>query len=252
MKTSPTLHVVENAVDLVSKAADFVVSRARESIERRGRFVIALAGGSTPKPVYEQLAEPEQASAIDWEKTHVFFGDERCVPPADEQSNFRMARGALFERVSLPEGNIHRMRGEIDAEAAALAYEQEIKRLFRCERPRLDLVLLGVGVDGHTASLFPGTAAVRERERLVVGQYVDKLRSWRVTLTPVLLDAAREVLVLSEGSGKAAVVQEVLEGFYQPDVLPLQRVQPVAGHVHWMLDRAAAAGVRVLSSGSGL
>lgn len=252
MNTPPTLHVVENAADLVSKAADFVVSRARESVEQRGRFVIALSGGNTPKPIYEQLAEPELAKAVDWEKTHVFFGDERCVPPADEQSNFRMAREALLERVSLPEGNIHRVRGEIDAEAAALVYEQEIKQLFRCERPRFDLVLLGVGIDGHTASLFPGTAAVRERERLVVGQYVDKLGSWRVTLTPVLLDAAREVLILAEGSDKAAVVQEVFQGSYQPDVLPLQRVQPVAGRVHWMLDKVAAAGVRVLSSRSGL
>lgn len=252
MNTPPTLHVVENATDLVSKAADFVVSQARDAIAQRGRFVIALAGGGTPKPVYERLAQPEVARKIDWEKTHVFFGDERCVPPADEQSNFRMAREALLERVPLPEANIHRMLGEIEAGAAALAYEQQLKQLFRCERPSLDLVLLGIGGDGHTASLFPGTAAVRERERLVVGQYVDKLGSWRVTFTPVLLDAARDVLFLAEGSGKASVIREILEGGYQPDVLPSQRVQPEAGRVHWLLDRAAAAGLSpaALATGS--
>lgn len=247
MNTLPILHVVENAADLVSNAAKFVVSQARDAVAKRGRFVIALAGGGTPKPVYERLAQPEIAREIDWEKTHVFFGDERCVPPTDEQSNFRMAREALLERVPLPESNIHRMLGEIDAEAAALAYEQELKRLYRCERPTIDLVLLGIGADGHTASLFPGTAAVRERERLVAGQYVDKLGAWRVTMTPVLLDAAREILFLVEGTGKAAVLHEILEGAYRPDVLPSQRVQPVAGRVHWLLDQAAAAGL----SGSG-
>ena len=244
MNTPPILHVVENAADLAKKAADFVVSRAREAIDQRGRFAVALAGGGTPKPVYEHLAMPEWAGCIEWEKTHVFFGDERCVPPADEQSNFRMAREALLERVPLPEANIHRMLGEIAPESAALAYEQELKGLFRCEQPALDLVLLGIGADGHTASLFPGTAAVRERERLVVGQYVDKLATWRVTFTPVLLDAAREVLFLAEGSGKAAVVHEILEGAYRPDVLTSQRVQPAAGRLHWLLDRSAAAGLR--------
>ena len=154
-----------------------------------------------------------------------------------------MARETLLERVPLPEANIHRTLGEIDPAAAALACEQDLKGLFRCERPAIDLVLLGIGGDGHTASLFPGTAAVREQVRLVVAQYVDKLASWRVTFTPVLLDAAREVLFLAEGAGKATVISEILEGTYQPDVLPSQRVQPAAGQVHWMLDRAAAAGL---------
>lgn len=243
MTASPTLHVVDSPADLARNAAEFVVSRAQAAIETRGRFVVALAGGGTPRPVYEHLATPEFAAGIDWERTHVFFGDERCVPPADEQSNFRMAREALLERVPLPEANIHRTLGEIDPAAAALACEQDLKGLFRCERPAIDLVLLGIGGDGHTASLFPGTAAVREQVRLVVAQYVDKLASWRVTFTPVLLDAAREVLFLAEGAGKATVISEILEGTYQPDVLPSQRVQPAAGQVHWMLDRAAAAGL---------
>jgi 6-phosphogluconolactonase len=244
MNRTPTLHVVESAAEIASFAADFVVKRAQAAVAERGRFVVALAGGGTPKPVYEQLASPERAGAVDWDRVHVFFGDERCVPPADEQSNFRMAREALLERVPLPESNIHRILGEVDPEIAAVTCEQQLKRLFRCERPSIHLVLLGIGGDGHTASLFPGTAAVRERERLVVAQYVDKMRSWRVTFTPVLLDAAREVLFLAEGSGKADVIREILLGAYQPDVLPSQRVQPHAGHVHWCLDRAAATGVR--------
>jgi 6-phosphogluconolactonase len=244
MMYAPTLHVVENPAELASFAADFVVERARTAVAERGRFVVALAGGGTPKPVYEQLAHAERVAAIDWERVHVFFGDERCVPPADEQSNFRMAREALLEHVPLPEVNIHRMLGEVDPEVAAVTCEQQLKQLFRCERPAIDLVLLGIGGDGHTASLFPGTAAVRERERLVVAQYVDKLASWRVTFTPVLLDAAHEVLFLAEGAGKASVIREILEGTYRPDVLPSQRVQPRAGRVHWLLDRAAAGGLR--------
>lgn len=244
MNTSPTVHVVDSAADFAKNAADFIVSRAKAVIEKRGRFVIALAGGGTPKPVYEQLARPEVSAGIDWDKTHVFFGDERCVSPADEQSNFRMAREALLERVPLPEAHVHRMLGEVEPELAALAYEQELKRLFRCERPAIDLVLLGIGGDGHTASLFPGTAAVREQDRLVVAQYVDKMASWRVTFTPALLDQAGEVLFLVEGAGKAEVLQRILEGPYQPDVLPSQRVQLPGGRVHWMADQAAAAGLQ--------
>jgi 6-phosphogluconolactonase len=237
----PTLHVVEKPADFAQQAADFVVGQARAAIETRGRFVIALAGGSTPKPVYEHLAAPERAAQIDWGRTHVFFGDERCVLPTDEQSNFGMARDVLLERVPLPQANVHRMLGEADPDAAALAYEHELKNLFRAERPAIDLVLLGVGGDGHTASLFPGTAAIRERQRLVVGQYVDKLGVWRVTFTPPLLDQARAVMFLVQGRSKAAVVREILEGDYRPDVLPSQRVQPVGGNVHWFLDGPAAS-----------
>jgi 6-phosphogluconolactonase len=237
----PTLHVVEKPADFAQKAADFIVEQARAAIETRGCFVIALAGGSTPKPVYEQLAAPERAAKVNWGGVHLFFGDERCVPPTDEQSNFGMARDVLLERVPLPQANVHRMLGEANPDAAALAYEHELKNLLRTERPAIDLVLLGVGGDGHTASLFPGTAALREQQRLVVGQYVDKLGVWRVTFTPPLLDQARAVMFLVQGGSKAAVVREILEGDYRPDVLPSQRVQPVAGNVHWFLDAPAAS-----------
>lgn len=244
MASRPLLSVYDDQVAFREAAVDIVVDAARRSVAERGRFVIALAGGGTPRPIYQRLSAPEHANRIDWGRTHVVFGDERCVPPADEQSNFCMAREALLGRVPLPEANIHRMRGEADPAVAALEYEQALRRLFHQEQPpAVDLVLLGIGSDGHTASLFPGTAAVRERERLAVAQYVDKLASWRLTLTPILFDAAREVLFLVEGAGKADVLRAILEGPYQPDVLPAQRVQPAAGQVRWLLDRAAAAGL---------
>jgi len=149
-----------------------------------------------------------------------------------------------LEPLPLPEANIHRIRGEADPAVAAAEYEQILRETLRSERPRLDLVLLGIGDDGHTASLFPGTAAVREATRLVAAQYVDKLAAWRVSLAPPLLDAAAEVAFLVEGGGKAEVLAAILEGPYQPDVLPAQRIQPTAGRVRWLVDAAAAARLR--------
>lgn len=204
-------------------------------------FTIALAGGSTPKPVYERLASADSAGSIDWSRVHVFFSDERCVPPDDTQSNYRMAREAVLSRVPIPERNIHRIRGEEPPELAAAEAERSLRALFAdAVVPSLDLVLLGLGDDGHTASLFPGTAALRETSRLVVPQYVDKLRCWRVTFTPPLLNAARKVAFIVEGAGKAATLHAVTEGPFQPDVLPSQLVQP-AGGVDWLVDVAAAS-----------
>ena len=222
-------------------AAALVVDRAAEAIAARGVFTIALAGGSTPKPVYERLASADRAASIDWSRVHVFFGDERCVPPDDPQSNYRMAREAVLSRVPIPNHNIHRIRGEDPPDAAAQAAERSLRGLCPdAAVPSLDIVLLGLGDDGHTASLFPGTAALRETSRLVVPQYVDKLRCWRVTFTAALINAARHVAFLVEGAGKATTLQAVTEGPFQPDVLPSQLVQP-AGGVDWLVDVAAAS-----------
>ena len=168
----------------VDGAAAFIAGLAAESIAARGRFTIALSGGSTPRPIYARLAAADHAARIDWGKVHVFFSDERCVPPDDAASNYRMAREALLDHVPLPPANVHRMRGEEDPALAALAYEQDLQGLFRTSAaPAFDLICLGMGDDGHTASLFPGTAALRERERWVVAQYVAVARAWRVTFT---------------------------------------------------------------------
>jgi len=223
----------------VDGAAAFIAGLAAESIAERGRFTIALAGGGTPRPIYARLAA---ADHIDWGKVHVFFSDERCVPPDDAASNYRMAREALLDHVPLPSANVHRMRGGEDPALAALAYEQDLQRLFRTSSaPAFDLICLGMGDDGHTASLFPGTAALREQERWVVAQYVAVALAWRVTFTPALINAARHVLFLVEGAGKSETLRRVLAGPYQPDVLPSQLIQPISGQVHWLADAAAAA-----------
>ena len=167
------------------------------------------------------------------------------MPPDDAASNYRMAREALLDHVPLPPDNIHRMRGEEDPALAALAYEQDLQRLFRTSAaPAFDLICLGMGDDGHTASLFPGTAALREHERWVVAQYVAVARAWRVTFTATLINAARHVLFLVEGAGKSETLRRVLEGAYQPDVLPAQLIQPISGQTHWLVDAAAATRIQ--------
>ena len=229
----------------VDGAADFIAGLAVASVAARGCFTIALSGGSTPRPVYARLAAVDHADRIDWRQVHLFFSDERCVPPDDAASNYRMAREALLDHVPLPPDNVHRMRGEEDPALAALAYEQDLQRSFRTSAvPAFDLICLGMGDDGHTASLFPGTAALRERERWVVAQYVAVARAWRVTLTVPLINAARHVWFLVEGAGKSETLWHVLEGPYQPDMLPAQLIQPVSGQVHWFVDAAAAAKIQ--------
>ena len=230
---------------LVDGAAAFIAGLAAESIAARGRFTIALSGGSTPRPVFARLVAADCAERIDWRQVHVFFSDERCVPPDDAASNYRMAREALLDHVPLPSANIHRMRGEEDPALAALAYEQDLQSLFRTSVvPAFDLICLGMGDDGHTASLFPGTAALRERERWVVAQYVAVTQAWRVTFTATLINAARHVAFLVEGAGKSETLRRVLEGAYQPDVLPAQLIQPISGVAHWLVDAAAAASIQ--------
>ena len=221
---------------LVTGAADYVAAQASEAIAKRGAFSIALSGGNTPKPIYERLA----GKPLDWRRVHVFFGDERCVPPEDTRSNYHMAKATLFDRVAIPPGNIHRMRGEDEPNAAAAAYAAELKAGLG-EDGRFDLVLLGLGGDGHTASLFPGLAAVSETERTVLACYVESVGMWRLTLTPPTLNAARRVAFLVSGADKADMIHRVLKGPRQPVVLPSQIVQPADRPALWLIDEAAAA-----------
>jgi 6-phosphogluconolactonase len=229
----------------VDGAAAFIAGLATESIAVRGRFTLALAGGGTPRPVYARLAAADHAAHIDWGKVYVFFSDERCVSPDDAASNYRMAREALLDHVPLPPANIHRMRGEADPALAALAYEQDLHRLFRTsELPAFDLICLGMGDDGHTASLFPGTAALREHDRWMVAHYVEAMLAWRLTFTAALINAARCVVFLVEGAGKSETLWRVLAGPYQPNVLPAQLIQLLNGQTHWLVDAAAAARIQ--------
>jgi len=227
--------------NFVDGAADFIVDRAEQAIGERGRFTIALSGGSTPRPIYARLASADYRERIDWARVHVFFGDECCVPPEDSGSNYLMARESLLDHVPLPPAQVHRIQGEIDPAQAALSYEQELQSVFRTASfPAFDLICLGLGDNGHTASLFPGTAALREQTRWVVPQYVEIMATWRVTLTAPLINTARQIAFLVEGAGKAEILGRVLNGPYQPDVLPAQLIQPMSGQVHWLVDAAAA------------
>jgi 6-phosphogluconolactonase len=223
------------------------VLAAQRAIGERGRFSVALAGGSTPRPVYELLAQAPFRAQIDWSRTHVWWGDERCVPPDDPESNYRLAREALLDKVPLPPQNIHRMRGEIEPTTAAAEYAQELARYLGAgdetgaHTAGLDLVLLGMGDNGHTASLFPGQPAVHEQSRSVVAEYIVEVGMWRITLTPIAINAARHVVFLVSGAGKAGRLYEVLQGPYDPDRSPAQVIKPADGELVWLVDRAAAA-----------
>jgi 6-phosphogluconolactonase len=226
---------------LADAAARHIAESAQAAIDARGRFSIALSGGSTPRDLHARLASPPLVDQIDWSRVHVFFGDERCVPPDDEGSNFRMADETLLSKVPIPKQHIHRMRGELPPAEAAEDYARQLREFFGNEPPRLDLILLGMGDNGHTASLFPGLTAVHEQHRWVVAEYVEEVGMWRITLTPVVLNLAREVLFLVAGAAKAHMLRQVLEGPHQPDERPAQIVRPVPGDVIWLVDAAAAA-----------
>jgi len=227
--------ICQDSTSLARAAAERFVTLAQGAIAARGRFDVALAGGGTPRTTYKLLATPELAGQVDWSRVHVFWGDERSVPPTHPDSNARMACEALLEPVGIPETNIHRIRGEWSPEVAAQDYEREVRDILG-KQPRFDLILLGVGADGHTASLFPGSAALQERERLVMAAYVEALRSWRVTITLRLINAARHVLILVSGASKAEALARIRSGH----PLPAALVSPVDGELTWLVDQAAA------------
>ena len=245
------VEVYPDARQLAHAVADHFVLLSSEAIASHGRFAVVLAGGSTPKAAYALLATEEYATRVDWSRVYIFWGDERCVPPDHVDSNYRMAREVLLDHVPIPESNVHRMRGELEPGQAAGEYEAALRTFFfprsgdrKAEGetlvPSFDLILLGMGDDGHTASLFPGTAAIHEQTRWVVAHRVEKLDTWRITLTPVIINAAANVTFAVSGAGKAERLRQVLNGPRQPDVLPAQIVNPDGGRVLWLVDQAAA------------
>ena len=232
------LLVYETPEGLAEAAARDFAARAREAIDALGRFAVALAGGSTPKATYEVLAR-DYTDELDWSKVHVFFGDERPVPPDDEDSNYRTARETLLSRIRV--GSVHRMRCELSSEEAAAAYEEELREFFGPdEPPRFDLILLGLGADGHTASLFPETSALDVTDRWVVVNPVLKLGTTRLTLTIPVINAAKAVTFLVAGSDKAGALKEILEGDADPREYPAMFIRPENGDLTWMVDRTAA------------
>lgn len=235
------------ADDLSKRAAAIFVEAARNAINARGVFSVALSGGSTPRKLYELLSDANQpfCAQIAWQKAHFFFGDERHVLPGDKDSNFKMANEALFARVAeLPEENVHRVLTETDAADAANLYEDELRRFFQSETvefPRFDLILLGLGADGHTASLFPNTAALDENARFFVENFVEKFGAYRLTLTFPVINNARRVLFLASGAEKARVLREILQPETREIKFPAQRVNLVDGDLLWLIDEAAAS-----------
>lgn len=232
--------------ELSAAAAEEVVHAAEEAVAARGRFTIALSGGSTPRNLFTLLATNAR-STLPWDRMFFFWGDERHVPPTDVESNYRMADETMLSKIPVAAGNIFRVAAENpDAAAAAGAYEQTLRKFFALESgqvPRFDLILLGMGPDGHTASLFPGTAALQEKTRLVVANWVDKLKTSRITLTLPVLNAARCVAFLVSGTDKADALKAVLEGDAPGEQYPSKLVKPNDGKLIWLVDRAAASGL---------
>ena len=246
MPSTRSIEVLASAPDLFHAAAEEFVRAARTAIGAQGRFAVALSGGSTPKALYSLLAT-NYADFV-WNRVFLFFGDERHVPPTDADSNYRMVNESLLTKIQIPTENVFRVPAENpDAAAAASEYEAQLRRFFELrsgdrpgEFPRFDLILLGLGPDGHTASLFPDSPALDEQSRLVVANWVAKFNAHRITFTFPVLNRAAEIIFLASGADKADMVRQVLEGKNTPP-LPSQRVQPSDGKLLWMLDEAAAA-----------
>jgi 6-phosphogluconolactonase len=237
-------------IDTISQhAAAYIMHIARESIVTRGRFTIALSGGNTPRKLYGLLASEPYNSQIDWQLVDIFWSDERCVPPDDPESNYFMAHEVLLSRISIPVDQVHRMPADqLNRDAASLTYTREMQRVFSTNGiPDFDLLQLGMGPEGHTASLFPHQPSLYERERLVMPVTVPKPPPDRLTFTPPILNAARHVLFLATGADKADALRAVIEGPDNPDEYPAQIVRPPNGEVTWMVDSAIAQKIHVNS-----
>jgi 6-phosphogluconolactonase len=241
-----TAQLFNHCSEIASYASKEVARIAAEAVSARGTFSIALAGGSTPKMLYALLAEhPSLHNSLPWDKMQVFFGDERHVGPGHADSNFQMAFDAMLSKVPLRPQQVHRIKGEYpDTTQAAAEYEEEIRRQFNLragEFPRFDLILLGMGSEGHTLSLFPGTKALHETQRIVTRNWVGKLYTERVTLTAPAANAAANVMFMVTGSDKACALKAVLEGPHEPEQLPAQMIQPANGSLSWLIDQAAGS-----------
>ncbi len=240
-----SIEILKDADAVALRAADLLALAAQETAAARGRFAVALGGGESPRALYRLLARQQFSQKIPWRRVQLYWGDERCVPPDDADSNYAMARDAFIKHVPITAANVHRMRGEDPPEDAAKAYDAELRGLAAQERPRsevpvFDLVLLGLGTDGHTASLFPHSDALGEEERFCVATQAPD-GAPRLTITAPVINSARRVWLIVTGAKKAGMVAEVIEGLRVPMAVPAQGVSPVHGTLTWLLDEAAAA-----------
>jgi 6-phosphogluconolactonase len=241
-----TYRIGSSPAAVAAAAAELFASSAVAAAAERGRARIAISGGSTPKAMFALLADPAQPflQQVPWDKLDLYWVDERCVPPTDAESNYRMTNEAMLSKVPLAAERVHRMEGELDPEVAASRYESTLRNTFKlegAETPTFDLILLGMGDDGHTASLFPHTEGLNEMSRLVIANHVPQKDVWRVTLTWPVINQGRQVAFLIEGNAKTEVLHDVLLGAYDPEAKPSQLIRPTSGKLLFLLDSAAAA-----------
>ena len=245
IRVIPEGQIYATPADVCTALAHEWMQLAQEAIATRGAFHVALSGGTTPRQLYERLAAPDYAFRLEWNRTFIYFGDERAVALDDEQSNYRMVREALLTRVNIPPAQVFRMPAELpDLKKAAMEYSRLLTITLPQAQdgmPQFDLLLLGLGEDGHVASLFPGTDALRQVHKLATQVYVDRLGSWRMSLTFPIINHARHVMLLACGKSKAAIIHRALRQPPGAEPLPVQRVKPVGGALEWRLDREAAA-----------
>lgn len=242
-REKPLILVSPDLSSLTKMMANDFIDSAETAILERGRFAVALSGGSTPRPLYSLLASKEYRGRVDWPKVHLFWGDDRCVPPDSESSNYQLVRKTLLSGIDIPEANVHRMKTELTPAECADDYEKTLRDFFRLtdgEFPKFDFDLLGVGTNGHTASLFPHSTALTVRDRAVVANYVDDPHPWRITFTVPTLNSARRTVFLAGGKDKAEVIREIIFGQQRPSDLPAQLVAP-EGTLVWRIDQPAAS-----------
>ena len=239
------IEIYKDAISLATNAARHFISIGQQAIINRGRFSVTLAGGSTPRGLYTLLASETYKHQLDWDKVYVFWGDERLVPAESPESNFNLAKQTLLDHVPIPQQNIFRIQGELEPELASEIYSDVIKEFFQSNSegsiPQFDMILLGLGEDGHTASLFPHTKALDEKTLLVAHNHVLKLDVWRITFTYRLINSAANILFLVSGESKAKTLRMVIEESHQPDRLPAQGIDPINGKLTWLVDKAAAS-----------
>lgn len=243
MSIKPLFRVHKNRAALYATAADIFTEKAQAFIQKKEKFTVCLSGGKTPQPLYELLATPEYAEKVNWKKIHVFFGDERCVPSNHEDSNYGMIHEILLKKVKIPKSNVYKIDGSKTPRQAAQAYTQVFQEFYGAAKPSFDLAFLGMGQDGHIASMFPGTDAVKIVRKRVREVYLGKKKTWRITLTGSVFNRSKNVLVLVTGKKKAATLKNVIEGPYNPEELPAQLLRNAIGEVQWLLDEGVASGL---------
>ena len=235
------IQVFRDTEELSKVAADIFTQTALAAVKNNGRFTVALTGGSSPAGLYKLLTQPPYLDQEFWPQTYIFWGDERWVPLTDERSNAKMAFDLFLNKVPVPASHIYPMWGEVLPEQFAQDYKNGLQSHFKSNAPQFDLILLGMGDDGHTASLFPGTAVLTEKEKWVSAYYLESQKMHRITLTAPLLNQAKKILFLTYGEKKASALHEVLEGECNPTKYPAQLIQPISGEVQWLIDEAAAS-----------